>query len=383
MALCRKCKAELPEEAKFCHVCGTRQDPEKQRKTRTRGNGTGTVFKRSNGTWTALRTLGWEVDEQGKSHRITASKGGFKTKKEALNYLPYLAAQTKEQKRKATTFKDVYELWEPTHQKDKSTKGCYSAALNHFRAVWNEPMLDVTVDDLQECMDECPAGKRTRENMKALCNLMYKYAIPRHMATLNMGHYLVVNAPGGIGKEGLPLSYLEKLKENVGKVPYVDYIVAQCYLGFRPSEFLELDAANYNRKNNAFMGGAKTDAGRDRIVTVSPKIQNIIDLLTARKVSGPVFCDVDGTIMSSAKYRQKFYDALEACGLDNPIIEVNGVNRRTYTPHSCRHTFATLMKDVKAPDKDKLALIGHTSTEMLRHYQDVDLEGLRKITDAI
>ena len=131
------------------------------------------------------------------------------------------------------------------------------------------------------------------------------------------------------------------------------------------------------------MGGAKTDAGRDRIVTVSPKIQNTIDLLTARKVSGPVFCDVDGKIMSSAKYRQKFYDALDACGLDNPIIEVNGVNRRTYTPHSCRHTFATLMKDVKAPDEDKLALIGHTSTEMLRHYQDVDLEGLRKITDAI
>lgn len=34
-------------------------------------------------------------------------------------------------------------------------------------------------------------------------------------------------------------------------------------------------------------------------------------------------------------------------------------------------------------DKDKLALIGHTSTEMLRHYQDVSLEDLRRITDAI
>ena len=41
------------------------------------------------------------------------------------------------------------------------------------------------------------------------------------------------------------------------------------------------------------------------------------------------------------------------------------------------------MKAVQAPDKDKLALIGHTSTEMLRHYQDVDMEGLRRITDAI
>ena len=42
-----------------------------------------------------------------------------------------------------------------------------------------------------------------------------------------------------------------------------------------------------------------------------------------------------------------------------------------------------MMKRVQAADKDKLALIGHTSTEMLRHYQDVDLTDLRRITDAL
>lgn len=29
------------------------------------------------------------------------------------------------------------------------------------------------------------------------------------------------------------------------------------------------------------------------------------------------------------------------------------------------------------------ALIGHASTDMLRHYQDVDLAALRRITDAL
>ena len=28
-------------------------------------------------------------------------------------------------------------------------------------------------------------------------------------------------------------------------------------------------------------------------------------------------------------------------------------------------------------------LIGHTSAEMLRHYQDVDVDSLRRITDAL
>ena len=53
------------------------------------------------------------------------------------------------------------------------------------------------------------------------------------------------------------------------------------------------------------------------------------------------------------------------------------------TPHSCRHTFATLMKRVPGADADKLALIGHTSTEQLRDYQDVPIADLRKIIDAL
>lgn len=381
MSNCRKCRAELPSGAKFCCICGAKQDI--TRKPKTRGNGTGSVYKLPNGTWIAIKVLGRKIDEQGNSHRQTASKSGFKTKKEALAYLPYLTQQTKQEKRCTTTFKEVYDKWEPTHQKSKSTMDCYRAALKHFRPVWNEPMMEITVDDLQECMDDCVAGKRTVENMKALCGLLYKYAIPRHMATLNMGQYLVVNGERGIGKDGLPMDALDTLTKNVGKVPYADYIVAECYLGFRPSELLDLDVTSYDRTNRAFVGGAKTDAGKNRTVTVSPKIQPIINRLTDKKIAGPVFCAADGSRMSIETYRDRFYEALEACKIANPITEINGIKRRKYTPHSCRHTFSTLMKNVQAPDKDKLALIGHTSTEMLRHYQDVDIESLRRITNAI
>lgn len=62
---------------------------------------------------------------------------------------------------------------------------------------------------------------------------------------------------------------------------------------------------------------------------------------------------------------------------------MNDDDRHTYTPHFCRHTFATLMKRVDAASTDKLKLIGHTSDEMLRYYQDVPVEDLRKITDRI
>lgn len=377
---CVKCKKSIPEDALFCPYCGRKHIV--QKKPKARGNGTGSVYRRGNGTWMAVRVLRYEVDKDGKRHKVTASKSGFKTKKEALAYLPNLTVESKLEQRKAVTFLQLYEKWEPTHKAGKDTMNCYRAAKKHFLPVWHMQIREISVDDLQDCMDDVP-GKRTQENMKALCGLLYKYAIPRHMATLNMGQYLNVGGAKGLGKEGLPKEALEKLVANVGKVEWADYIVADCYLGFRPSELLDLDTMDYDRKTKTIKGGAKTEAGMNRIVPISPKIQSTIDRLTAGKVAGPIFCDTDGGRMRIEVYRERFYKALEACGIDNPIIEVNGQQRRTYTPHSCRHTFATLMKDVKAADKDKLALIGHTSTEMLRHYQDTDLEGLRKIVNAM
>ena len=378
---CRKCRTVLPDGANFCLHCGAKQNLAK--KPRTRGNGTGSVYQLPNKKWIAVKILGWKIDDQGNKHRETISKSGFATKKEALEYLPRLTKEEKAEQKKTITFRQLYDKWEPTHKKSKSTMDCYRAAMNHFRPVWYQQMNEITVDDLQECMDDCPMGIRTMQNMKALCGLLYKYGIPRNYTTMNMGTYLVVNGEAGIGKEGLPKDALALLMKNVEKVPYADYIVAECYLGFRPSELLDLQISDYDPIHKAFTGGAKTEAGKNRVVTVSPKIQPIIDRLTAHKESGAVFCDNDGKKMDIKDYRANFYAALEACGIDNPTEEVNGVNRKKYTPHSCRHTFSTLMKGVQAPDKDKLALIGHTSTEMLRHYQDVDIEGLRRITDAL
>ena len=65
---CRKCRAEIPDESKFCMSCGAQQDV--RQNTKARGNGTGSVFKRGK-TWTACRVIGYtteitEVDGQQK-----------------------------------------------------------------------------------------------------------------------------------------------------------------------------------------------------------------------------------------------------------------------------------------------------------------------------
>ena len=375
---CRKCRAEIPEGSRFCCQCGANQQV--SHRTKARGNGLGSVYQRSNRTWVAVKTLGYKMGDDGKKRRITRSKSGFKTKREALEYLPLL---TGERAKPAVTFQKLYGMWLPTHQASKSTLDCYKAAYKYFSAVWYTKLEDISIDDLQECLDDCPKGKRTRQNMKALCGLLYKYAVPRGWADRNLGEYLVIHGESDSHKDALPLEALDQLAAHLESVPGADYVYCQCFLGFRPSELLALDCKDYDRKERAFVGGSKTDAGRDRVVTVSPKIQPIVDRLTSHKISGPVFCGDHGQRMGIAAYRALFYKVLEACGINNPIEEKDGVKRRKYTPHSCRHTFATLMKRVAGSDKDKLELMGHTSTEMLRHYQDVSFDDLRKVTDAL
>ena len=102
---------------------------------------------------------------------------------------------------------------------------------------------DIDVDDLQECLDECPAGKRTRENMRAVISLMYKYGIPRHVIpeNLNLAQFLTVTGEGAAKRDSFSAEQIKKIRAAAGTVAYADYIAIMIYTGFRPSEFLAMN----------------------------------------------------------------------------------------------------------------------------------------------
>ncbi len=381
MLTCSKCGAEFPDTAKYCLMCGRAVDYTPTRKKR--GNGQGTVVRRGK-KYRAVVTLGYYTDENGKRHRMTRS-ASFDKKKDAIEAIATLLKSQKQEKKKNVTFKELYDKWLPTHKATKKTIGCYTAAVKHFKSIWPMRMADIDIDDLQECIDECNCGRRTKENMRSLCSLMYKYGIPRKAVpdNLNLAQYLVVSGESATHRESFTSEQIAAIRAATGKVQHAEDILCMIYTGFRPSEFLALTAADYDEKNAALTGGAKTEAGKNRIVTVSPKIKPIVDSRVQR--GGHLFGDEDGGAFSLRYFTDEiFYPALDEIGIDNPLVEIaNGVKRHKYSPHTCRHTFATLLKEIKAPDKDKLELIGHASTEMLRYYQDVRQEDLRKITDKI
>lgn len=375
---CKKCGLDLPPGANYCPGCGRKATAE--RRSRRRGNGQGTILQTAGGRYKAVVTLGYELGPDGKLHRRTRSKT-FDKKGDAVAALASLRSEP--EKSKAVTFKALYDTWSPKHRAGASTMGNYQAAFKHFSPLWGMQVGDIDVDDLQECLDDCPAGRRTRENMKALVGLMYKYGIPRRLIPggLNLGPFLVVDGDGAAHRASFTDLEIEKVRRACGIVPGAEEIYCMIYTGFRPSEFLALRARDY--MDGALVGGSKTEAGIDRVVTVSPKIRPAIEARMA--LDGVLFPSPTGTPWKLKTFTERlFYPALEQIGIDNPLVEVGGgVLRHKYTPHSCRHTFATLLKRAAGADKDKLELMGHTSEEMLRYYQDAPLNDLRAITDAI
>lgn len=317
--------------------------------------------------WKAVAVVGYK---DGKAVRKT--KSGFKTKSEALAYIPELK-RTAPRKEEPITLAKAFELWFPTCEIAPNTRLSYNCAFRMFEPVQYVPLASLTIDELQELFDNSKLSRGAQNVSRTVLGLIFRWAIPRGYVPsgVNMASYIKTRGTLSKGKPSITPAQLERLRQAVGVVPHADRFYCSCLLGFRPGEMVLLTCADYDPVERTIRGGIKTEAGKDRVVTISPKIQPIIDRLVEEAHGGYIFGQ-NGKKISYSTWREWYYKVRDACGLPPGS-----------SPHICRHTFATLMKAVDAPDKDKLELIGHANESMLRYYQDVSLDDLRAITDAL
>ena len=188
----------------------------------------------------------------------------------------------------------------------------------------------------------------------------------------NYAEYLYIKKEEAEEKLAFSKEQLQLMWDNVDKYPGLKYVLLLCYTGMRLSEMLGAMTENYNAEAGWFITGVKTKAGKNRIITISPKIRPFFEDWGKGK---HLFTDI-----SDRRFRRNiYYPALQALDLDPLDDEGEHIN----SPHICRHTFATLMKDVEAPLTDKQKLIGHSKFEMTAHYTHTDLASLKKITDIL
>lgn len=347
-------------------------------KGRSRPNGAGTAYKRGT-TWTARVVAGWKLADDGHAIPIYKTKGGFSKKRDALAYCETLKTAPRTAHR--LTMQEIYLAWLPTHEGrvGRSTMDCYRAAWKHFAPIHHLPFADIDLDDLQECVDDCPCGKRTKENMKALAGLLMRFAVPRHQTDMNYAEYIHTGSDPKSTRPPFTKNQIRAIYEQVGITPHAEDVLCLIYTGFRPAEMFALTKADY--RDGVLYGGSKTEAGKNRAVPVAEIIRPIIEAKLSNKWD-LIFPKDDGTPMSVKYFRDTyFYNVLCAAGIQHIPTQNEPAH---YVPYSCRHTFANLLKDAYGSDKDKAELIGHEDYKTTkRMYQSAELENLKAIISQL
>ena len=372
--ICKNCRKEIPEISVFCLFCGRKQIV--QRKQRV-ANGMGTAYKRGN-TWTAKAIIGWKTRESdGKRVPVTKYQGGFATRKDAMAAIPNLLKRPNIQ---IQTFYEVYMRWRIKHSErvDAATMACYSAAFKHFKDLHHCKISDITAIMLQNCMDNCPVGKRTKQNMKVIAGLVMKYAIDDRQISVNAAQNLYTgNDPTG-HREPITEAELKNIRAAFDTEPYAKYVYAMCYLGFRPTEFLTLRKSDYHKDGDThfFVAGSKTEAGRNRAVTIPPVILPIIQerlAIEGTNLLFPKYKDGKYSLMTEEYFRRQIFTPL-----------MYRLNIQGKVPYSARHTYANKIKRVSGADRDKAELMGHVDYDLTQKvYQSTDLEERKAITDQL
>ena len=252
---------------------------------RKRGNRQGSVYYRKDRKcWEVQITIVWQKPIDGKW--IVPKKkrfSGFTTRNDADKALSKLL-DGEEPVENNYTLDEVFQMWKSWYAprvKPKTLEG-YVLAYNHFASIKYRRIKTISAPELQECMDNCTAGKRTHELMKVTAGLIWAYAIDMNITQKNVTSNLYIGKHKTTKRKPLTPQNIEAIKELIGKELYASYIYCLCYLGYRPGEFLEIkkDQVKHEIINKEdvyyIVEGIKTEAGENRIVIIPQQILSII-----------------------------------------------------------------------------------------------------------
>lgn len=252
MPYCRKCHKSIPEESVFCMFCGSKQSSASRTR---RGNGLGTAWKYRAG-WRAEVTVGY--DENGR--RIKRTKSGFKTKKEALEYLPILAQRPEIVPR---TLKYYYDSWSKTDapKLSSSKQTAYRVAWNKMSDIHLTNVKDLTIVQLRDLVSEVAPTFYPARDIKSLMSHLLKLAVADQQITVNMSEYITL--PKQKDSERTPwnddeLKIIWKAYDE--QDPIAAYLLLMIYSGMMPGEMFDCPRECIHLDKRQIIGaGKKTD----------------------------------------------------------------------------------------------------------------------------
>ena len=350
---CLKCSQQIADDSLFCKFCGEGQLHKRNRSA----NGTGTVC----------------MDKRYKKPFIAhapAAAGGVR---------PYLGSYFDEDSaRKAiadylakgrpelynASVKNIYDLWSETHYKEitDKTAECCRSVWKHFAPIASMRMSDVRTAHLQHIVN-LNSGAGTVHSIKVLAKALCRFAVENDILIKNYADFIKLPKSEKAEKIVFSTEQIETLWEHSDD-RNVQAILAMIYMGFRICEISALKAENIRFDEGYVISGSKTDAGKDRLIPFPEQIPEIKEFFASwvenAGENGRLFPFTDHSFRINV-----FYVPLIKLGMiDAHIDKSHNVvfhEKHHLTPHSTRHTFATLSVEAGIRPEYLQRIIGHAS----------------------
>lgn len=344
---------------------------EKKRRTKSRGNGTGTAFKRG-GSWTAQVVVGWRVISDDKpTVAVTRSKGGFKTRDEALRYCPILKDGGHQKPESAPTLAQYWETYQngPYAALSASQQNSYRVAWRRLDPIAWVPVDRLTVADLQKLVAEKCSSYYTAKDCKQLLMNLYRIAAAEGWVRQEVPTF--IQLPALEEEERTPFSELEqkalwKLYESGDRRAALPLLMI--YTGMMPGEAMQLRVEHIDLQARTITGvGMKTKVRKKTPIVLAESIIPLVEDLISS-------ASADGRFWPSHKkeFYERYYAALSAAGV------------RKLSPYSCRHTTATALAITEgiAPQTVR-KVMRWSNSRMLDRYAHPDQSDALAAVDAI
>ena len=241
-------------------------------------NGYGSVIKlggKRRKPFAVRVTTGW--DNNGK--QVYKYLGTFSTKKEAEHHLVHYNENPYNIEIQSITFLEVYEKWknEKFETVGHSAQLGYIAAFKNCKILHNIRFVELKSSHLQEIISNSNIKYASKRKIKILFNQLYSYAMKNDIISKDYSKYIDIGKnTEENGRRPFTSEEIERLWELVNENEWIDTILILIYTGFRIGELLEIKNNDIDLENKIIKGGLKTEAGKDRLVPIHPKIFNFI-----------------------------------------------------------------------------------------------------------
>lgn len=332
-------------------------------------NGFGTVYKlkgNRRNPWTARVTIGSKPSKDGtRTYPEYRFLGYYRTQKEAKEALAsYNTAIEKPPIKARITLESVYEKWSNKYYGEIGTDRIrqYESAWKVLTPLHSRDINLININTIENVFAESGKNKSVLTNTKTLLNKVYTYAVRHEYTTadkVSMVKFLEVpdQNPNARPRKRIPRSVFEPLWSNTDDLSMT--VLMLIYTGVRVSELINLKTADVNIVDRYLtVRHSKTDAG-------------------VRDV--PI-----GEII--LPYFKSFYDAnndflLERMELHKRTVPYNRYMylwRKTmgndYDPHDARHTFVSMLQEMKITPVILKSIVGHKNGDVTEHYTHIDMQ---------